>query len=87
MHLGCTHRATFNELFLYKYKPFMIRRKPLKFKRFGNKSYSLFGVLGREVLVGTLSVSTLAHAKAAGISTQPDKVGADSAVVASTREL
>lgn len=65
----------------------MIRRKPLKFKRFGNKSYSLFGVLGREVLVGTLSVSTLAHAKAAGISTQPDKVGADSAVVASTREL
>ena len=69
------------------YKQLFNRRKPIKFKRFSNKSYSLFNVLGREVLVGTLSVATLAHAKAAGISTEPDKADTDSTVVASTREL
>ena len=69
------------------YKQLFNRRKALKFKRFSNKSYSLFNVLGREVLVGTLSVATLAHAKAAGISTRTDMTDADSTVVASTREL
>ena len=41
------------------YKQLFNRRKTLKFKRFSNKSYALFAVLGREVLVGVLSVATL----------------------------
>jgi vitamin B12 transporter len=45
------------------------RRTPMKFTRFSRKSYALFACLGKEVLVGVLSVSTLANAKADGIST------------------
>lgn len=41
----------------------------MKFTRFSRKSYALFACLGKEVLVGVLSVSTLANAKADGIST------------------
>ena len=40
----------------------------LRFKSFSRKGYALFSVLGREVLIGTLSVSTLSHAKAEGVS-------------------
>ncbi|MGI6222442.1 MAG: TonB-dependent receptor [Prevotella sp.] len=69
------------------YKKLFNRRKVLKFKRFSNKGYSLFSVLGREVLVGTLSVATLAHAKAAGISTRTDLVNSDSTVVNASHEL
>ena len=50
------------------------KRNSLKFNRFSNKNYSLFAVLGREVLVGALSVATLSHAKAAGVSTEGAKV-------------
>lgn len=40
----------------------------LHFKHFTRKSYALFSCLGREVIICTLSVATLSHAKADGIS-------------------
>ena len=52
------------------YKTIFNKRNSLKFSRFSNKGYSLFAVLGREVLVGTLSIATLSHARAEGISTE-----------------
>ena len=42
--------------------------KALRFKHFSRNGYSLFSVLGREVLIGTLSVATLSHAKAESVS-------------------
>ena len=45
-----------------------MRNEALRFKHFSRKGYSLFSVLGREVLIGTLSVATLSHAKAEGVS-------------------
>lgn len=47
------------------------KRGVLKFRRFCNKGYALFACLGREVLIGTLSVATLSHAKADGVSVKP----------------
>lgn len=44
--------------------------EPMKFKRFSNKGYALFACLGKVVLVGTLSVATVSHAKAEGVSTK-----------------
>ena len=41
------------------------------FKRFGRKNYSLFSVLGREVLISVLSVATLQHASAGSVSVKP----------------
>ena len=49
------------------------KRTPMTFKQFGRKGYSLFACLGREVLIGTLSVATLTYAKADGISVEPIK--------------
>ena len=49
------------------------KRTPMTFKQFGRKGYSLFACLGREVLIGTLSVATLTYAKADGISVDPIK--------------
>lgn len=46
------------------YKTIFNKRESFKFSRFGNKGYSLFSCLGREVLIGTLSVATLTYAKA-----------------------
>ncbi|MGI6231813.1 MAG: TonB-dependent receptor plug domain-containing protein [Prevotella sp.] len=69
------------------YKPQLIRRDVLKFKRFKNKGWALFSVLGREVLVGTLSVTTLTYAKASGMSTKMEAVNSDSTIVASEYEL
>lgn len=45
------------------------KRSALVFKQFNRKGYSLFAALGKEVLIGVLSVPTLAYAKADGIST------------------
>lgn len=45
-----------------------LRRSSLRFKHFSNKGYALFSCLGREVLIGTLSVATLQNARAEGIS-------------------
>ncbi|HEY9551173.1 MAG TPA: TonB-dependent receptor [Prevotella sp.] len=47
------------------------KRTPLRFKHFSRKGYSLFAALGKEVLVGVLSISTLTYAKADGISVRP----------------
>lgn len=60
------------------YKTIFNKRTSLKFKHFSNKGYSLFSVLGREVIVGTLSVATLTYAKADGISTDVNKITTDS---------
>lgn len=54
-----------------------LRAKSLRFSHFSRKGYALFSVLGREVLIGTLSVATLSHAKAESISIMPE-VAADS---------
>ena len=43
----------------------------IKFKCFSRKGYSLFSCLGKEVIIGTLSVATLSHAKAEGIGAEP----------------
>ncbi len=49
------------------------RRDPIRFKQFQRKGYSLFNCLGREVLIGTLSVATLNHVSAENFSTTPEK--------------
>ena len=51
---------------------------PMKFKHFTRKGYALFACLGKEVIVGTLSVATLTYAKADGISTQSITAETDS---------
>ena len=60
------------------YKPTIQKRSILKFKHFSNHGYSLFAVLGKEVLIGVLSVATLQHATAKGISIEADKAETDS---------
>lgn len=52
-------------------------REALRFKHFSRRSYALFGCVGKEVLICTLSVATLAHAKASGVSTR-ETLAADS---------
>lgn len=47
----------------------------MRFKHFSRKGYALFSVMGREVLIGTLSVATLSHAKAEGISINTEATG------------
>ena len=47
---------------------YRLRCLALRFKQFSRKGYSLFACLGREVIICTLSVATLTHAKANGIS-------------------
>lgn len=46
------------------YKPNFNKRSVVKFTHFSNHSYSLFAVLGKEVIIGVLSVATLQHATA-----------------------
>ena len=43
-------------------------RTSLRFRRFSRKGYALFSVLGREVLIGVLSVAVVSHAMAKGVS-------------------
>lgn len=47
------------------------KRQTIRFKHFSRRGYALFSCLGKEVIVGTLSVATLSYAKAEGISTRP----------------
>ena len=64
------------------YKPQFNKRHVLVFRQFGNKGWSLFSCLGREVVCSVLSVSTLTYASADSISTQPvvtDTVGVTTA--------
>lgn len=51
------------------------RRDPLRFKHFARKGYALFSCLGKEVVISTLSVATLSHAAAEGMSTIEDVAG------------
>lgn len=44
----------------------------MRFKHFSRKGYALFACVGREVIIGTLAVATLSHAKAEGISTRTE---------------
>ncbi|MBR7048924.1 MAG: TonB-dependent receptor [Prevotella sp.] len=67
------------------YKPIFNKRSVLKFTHFTNKGYSLFSCLGREVVIGVLSMATLSHATADGISTHVELVSADS--VRTNREV
>ena len=58
--------------------------EPMKFKRFSHKGYALFACLGKVVLIGTLSVATVSHAKAEGVSTKelrPDTLSTQSDVM------
>lgn len=67
------------------YKTIFNKRARILFKHFSNKRYALFSVLGKEVLIGTLSVATLAHAKAAGISIDENR--ADSTLLNHGKEV
>ena len=68
------------------YKPtFNMKRQRLVFRRFGNKGYSLFSCLGREVICSVLSVSTLTYASAESVSTHP--VVSDSTATTTAREM
>ncbi len=44
----------------------------VRFKQFSRKGYALFSVIGKVVIIGTLSAATLQHAKAEGISIEAD---------------
>ena len=67
------------------YKPLFNKRRILVFRQFGNKGWSLFSCLGREVVCSVLSVSTLTYASADSVSTEP--VTADSVSTKTAREL
>ena len=62
-----------------------MRRAVLVFRQFGNKGYSLFACLGREVVCSVLSVATLTYASAESVSTNP--VVTDSAAMTTAREM
>lgn len=67
------------------YKPTFNKRQVLVFRHFGNKGYSLFACLGREVVCSVLSVATLTYASAESVSTDP--VVTDSAAMTTAREM
>lgn len=62
------------------YKQRFNKQAPLKFKHFSRHGYSLFAVLGKEVLIGVLSVATLTYAKAEGVSVKSMPAKADSVI-------
>ena len=55
------------------------------FHRFGNKGYSLFSCLGREVVCSVLTAATLTYASAESVSTNP--VVTDSTAMTTAREM
>ena len=61
------------------------KRQVLVFRHFGNKGYSLFSCLGREVVCSVLSVATLTYASAESVSTDP--VVTDSTAMTTAREM
>ena len=67
------------------YKPTFNKRQVLVFRHFGNKGYSLFACLGREVVCSVLSVATLTYASAESVSTNP--VVTNSAAMTTAREM
>ncbi|MGP1463994.1 MAG: TonB-dependent receptor [Prevotella koreensis] len=56
------------------YKNRFNKREAITFRHFLNKGYALFSCLGKEVIVGTLSIATLTYAKADGISTRQSDI-------------
>ena len=62
-----------------------MKRQRLVFRHFGNKGYSLFSCLGREVVCSVLSVATLTYASAESVSTKP--VVSDSTSTTTAREM
>ena len=62
------------------YKPILNKRSVLKFTHFSNRGYSLFAVLGKEVIIGVLSVATLQHATAHNVSNEALQISSDSTV-------
>ena len=62
-----------------------MKRQHLVFRHFGNKGYSLFSCLGREVVCSVLSVATLTYASAESVSTHP--VVTDSTSTTTAREM
>ncbi len=62
-----TQNTSFNSDFLPR------KSKPIRFKHFTRKGYALFACLGKEVIIGVLTVTTLTHAKASGISVHLEK--------------
>ena len=62
------------------YKPILNKRSVLKFTHFSNRGYSLFAVLGKEVIIGVLSVATLQHAMAHNVSNEALQTSSDSTV-------
>ena len=70
----------------HMYKPtFNMKRQALVFRHFGNKGYSLFCCLGREVVCSVLSVATLTYASAESVSTDP--VVSDSTAMTTARAM
>ena len=64
-----------------------MKRPALVFRQFGNKGYSLFACLGREVVCSVLSVATLTYASAESVSTDPVVTDSASMTTASERML
>jgi len=62
-----------------------MKRQVLVFRHFGNKGYSLFSCLGREVVCSVLSVATLTYASAESVATDP--VVTDSTATTTAREM
>lgn len=62
-----------------------MKRQRLVFRHFGNKGYSLFACLGREVVCSVLSVATLTYASAESVATKP--VVTDSDTMTTAREM
>ena len=62
-----------------------MKRPVLVFRQFGNKGYSLFACLGREVVCSVLSVATLTYASAESVATDP--VVTDSTSTTTAREM
>ena len=60
------------------YKTNFNKRSVIKFKHFSRRGYSLFSVLGKEVVIGVLSVATLQHATAKSMSNEGIKASNDS---------
>ena len=62
-----------------------MKRQILVFRHFGNKGYSLFACLGKEVVCSVLSAATLTYASAESVSTSP--VVTDSTATTTAREM
>lgn len=69
------------------YKPIFNTSRVLKFKRFSNKGYALFAVLGKEVVIGVLSIATLSSATAAELTIDGDAIDSTMQKVVSLDEV